>query len=98
MCRIAWGRVDDIMPVPAKMKNPALGVARVKYDPLKFDGKKFFLGKETVRQSFLADKNIKAGDNVSLHWEYICDKITPRQKNNLVFWTKYHLNLANKTI
>jgi len=98
MCRVAWGRVESIGPGRENKKKPSFGMALVKYNPLEFDGRKMRLGGEKTRESFLLDHTIKPGDEVSLHWDYICDRITARQKNNLVYWTNYHLALANKTI
>jgi len=98
MCRVAWGRVESVNPGRENKKNPSFGLALVKYNPLKFGGGKMRLGEEKIRRSFLLDNSIKPGDAVSLHWDYVCDKITLRQKNNLIYWTNYHLELANKTI
>ncbi|MFC1757001.1 DUF6390 family protein [Patescibacteria group bacterium] len=87
-CRIGWGRVANI-------DN---GFAMVEYNPFEFKENKLCLGQaKTKKMSFLGI-SLKVGDEVSMHWDYICDKITPRQKNNLVFWTDYHLNLTNRTI
>ncbi len=97
-CRIAWGRVETVNLFSSTGKKPFSGTALVKYNPLEFNGKQLFLGKEAVREVCLIDSSVKAGDEVSLHWEYACDKITVRQKHNLIYWTKYHLNLANKTV
>lgn len=97
-CRIAWGKVESVNLSVGDKKNPSFGFVLVKYRPLVFEEKKILLGKEVLRKAFITDTAIKPGDDVSLHWEYICDKITQRQKNNLIYWTNYHLALANETI
>lgn len=96
-CRISWGKIESIGLVDKKNKFCA-GSALVKYSPLVFKGGKLAMGEEKNRHFFTLDSSIKKGDEVSLHWDYICDKITPLQKKNLVYWTDYHLQLANKTI
>ncbi len=97
-CRIGWGKVESVDLSDRNKKNLSFGIALVSYSPLEFFEKKIRLGGETVRKFFLVDKSIKKGDEVSFHWDYICDKITPIQKKNLIYWTNYHLKLANQTI
>lgn len=97
-CRIAWGKVESINLTAGGWKQPSLGWAMVSYNPLEFKDKKIILGKKTLRKSFVVDSSIAAGDEVSLHWDYVCDKISPSQKKNLLYWTNSHLELANKTV
>ncbi|MFH0803831.1 MAG: DUF6390 family protein [Candidatus Tagabacteria bacterium] len=97
-CRIAWGKVEDVELGLSAKKRYAFGFALVKYEPLEFNKGKLQLGKSEIRKAFLLDTLIKKGDEVSLHWDYVCDKMTPRQKQNLIYWTNYHLKLANQTI
>lgn len=87
-CRIGWGTVRHIQS----------GKALVERASLEFKEKKLRFCKETVGSFLFLDTSIKISDNVSTHWDYVCDKITPQQKANLAFWTQYHLELANKTI
>jgi hypothetical protein len=35
------------------------------------------------------------GDMVSLHWHWICDKLTSRQLRQLQLYTVRHLRIAN---
>jgi len=86
-CRIGWGKVIGITDM-----------ASVEYAPIEFKEKKLEFGEKIIRKYYLPGPSIKIGDSVSLHWNHICDKITERQKKNLVYWTKYHLNLTNQTI
>ncbi|MFH1978846.1 MAG: DUF6390 family protein [Patescibacteria group bacterium] len=83
-CRISWGKV--------------VGDGLVEYSPLVFRGNKLEFGEKTTKKLISLDPSIKIGDDVSFHWDYVCDKITPIQKKNLRFWTKHHLDLTNKTI
>ena len=91
-CRIGWGRVIEINP------SANSGQALVECTPIEFKENNLCLGKKTTKKTYLLDPSIKIGDDVSLHWNYICDKITPRQKKNLTYWTKFHLNITNQTL
>jgi hypothetical protein len=42
---------------------------------------------------FLTD--LAEGDVVSLHWEWVCDRLTPAQLQQLRYYTKHHLDIAN---
>ncbi len=97
-CRIAWGRVE-VIDLSRKDKNfPSSGIAMVEYPGLEFYNGKLRVGENKFKKFFLLNPLIKNGDEVSLHWDYICDRITPYQKKNLIKWTNYHLRLANQTI
>ncbi|MDD5032957.1 MAG: DUF6390 family protein [Candidatus Pacebacteria bacterium] len=87
-CRIGWGTVKSING----------GFALVAYSPLEFREKKLCFGKSTAKNFLLLDPSVKIGDEVSFHWNHVCDKITPDQKRNLAYWTDFHLKLVNKTI
>src|SRR3989344_3817537 len=43
-------------------------------------------------------KDFQPGDLVTLHWDWVCEKITPKQANNLSKYTNLALRLANTTI
>ncbi len=92
LCRVGWGRIIK----KSKAKNQKSKVI-VKYQPLVGE-KKIKLGKpakkEIIWDKILVPK-LKIGDWVAFHWNYICDKITPPQKKNLIYWTNYHLRLTN---
>lgn len=88
-CRISWGKIIGITSQNAV----------VECQPLEFDSNnKLKLGKKKAEKFYIADITLKNGDDVSLHWDYVCDKLNPRQKRNLIYWTNYHLNLTNKII
>jgi len=86
-CRISWGRVT---PTP-------FGVG-VEYNPLVFRNNKLVFGEKTTKNLISLGPVMVVGDEVSFHWNHVCEKITSGQKRNLIFWTKYHLNLTNRTI
>lgn len=95
-CRINFGVVEKIV------KNEItdiFSVVRVLYFPLEFDDfMNLRTGKEKAENFYLLDnnyENIRAGDIVSLHYEYICGKLSIRQKNNLEYWNNYHLKIFN---
>lgn len=47
-------------------------------------------------QSFIDD--LKPGDLVSIHWGFVCEKLSLTKAKRLDSWNQYHLNLANLTI
>ena len=97
-CRIGWGKIKNIS-LKNNSKELSLGNAIVEYPQLEFNNLgKLQLGEKTVKNFYLIDPSLKEGDSVSLHWDFICDKLTSRQKQNLIYWTNYHLDLANKII
>lgn len=85
-CRINWGKVKEI----------SNGNAVIEYSPLEFNNLgDLGLGEKTVKKFYFLDNSIKKGDDVSLHWNFICNKLTPQQKSNLSYWTNYHIHLFN---
>lgn len=87
-CRIGWGKVLDTES----------GTAIIEYRPVVFEKNKLKLGEKKTKRYFSLGSSVKKGDQVSLHWEYVCDKLEERQKKNLAFWTKFHLDLTNQTL
>jgi hypothetical protein len=90
-CRIRWGRVlalhgDQVV---------------VESSPLTWDGRRLGFGPlqtETVIRSFdgvglLAE--IEVGDWVSLHWEWVCDRLDARQLGSLKHYTQRHVAIVN---
>ncbi|MDO8555250.1 MAG: DUF6390 family protein [bacterium] len=97
-CRITWGKIESFEPVLPSKTRFSFGTTLVRYEPLEFYDGKLRLGESVVQKALLLDCSIRNGDEVSLHWNYVCDKINARQKNNLIYWTNYHLRLTNQTI
>ena len=93
-CRIRWGRVLEregdwlvVNAVPLELLEGrlALGVPR----PERIRGWRDGLG--------FVD-GAAAGDVVSIHWDWACDRLDDRQLANLIAWTGHELALANLTI
>ncbi len=90
-CRIRWGRVISV----------AGDEATVSSNPLEWDGFALSLGParpETAHisldgNSYLA--GIEAGDVVSLHWDWVCDKLSPDELGQLQRFTSRHVDIAN---
>jgi len=88
-CRIRWGRVE------------AVGRERIQVlsRPLIWAGSRLALGDprlETVRPS--PGVEATAGDWVSLHWEWMCDRLTARQLADLRGFSAHHLRLVNEEL
>jgi hypothetical protein len=87
-CRIRWGSVLAISDSEVTVESR----------PLTWDGEFLSLGSvrhETVRQSIL-DTNCSIGDVVALHWDYVCDVLSPPQLSHLKGQTQLHLDLVNR--
>jgi hypothetical protein len=90
-CRIRWGRV--------------LGVdgdaVAVESRPLTWDGRQLRLGIPQVETAIRAVDGIglagpvSTGDWVSLHWEWVCDRLTEGQVARLRRYTERHLAIVN---
>jgi hypothetical protein len=93
-CRISWGRVQNI-------EN---GHLLVGVQPIVFDAGRLALGPSENRQvlrridgrGFVDDVCI--GDWVSIHWGWVCDRLSERQMHQLRYHTLRHLALANQTL
>lgn len=86
-CRIRWGqvvsRVDDRLLVHSQ--------------PLTWDGHRLQLGPLRV-ESVLPpadDVRVEVGDVVAMHWEYVCQRITPKQQRRLQRYHDLHLAIVN---
>lgn len=93
-CRVSWGRVLQVQGAELIVERPGL-VLR--------DGKLCLAepAPESVVRQFdghgFADA-AQDGAWVSLHWGWVCEVITPRERANLERYTRYHLAIANQTI
>ncbi|GAB3824180.1 DUF6390 family protein [Kribbella italica] len=86
-CRIRWGRVV------ADTGSEVVVESR----PLTWSGQVLALGplrRETVRRHDLLDP-LAPGEWVSLHWQWVCDRLTAEQLTALRGWSAYHLTIAN---
>ena len=92
-CRIRWGKVQAVTGDQVVVVS----------SPLTWDGEKLDFGPpttETVVRSvdgvgMVTD--LAPGDWVSLHWEWVCDKLTEQQVARLRDYTLRHLKIVNET-
>ena len=90
-CRIRWGQV--------------VGVQRdsviVRSRPLRYDRGRLFLGPEQLKTATSGRGGVgpaaglQIGEWVGLHWDWVCDRLTLRQLNNLRRFTARHLQIVN---
>jgi len=90
-CRVSWGRVirvgsDDL---------------KVQLRPLVIDDGRLALARPTLKQvKYNPDVkpfgSVEPGDTVSVHWNYACDILTPRQTRNIAKFTAADLDLVNR--
>ncbi|MEO6309985.1 MAG: DUF6390 family protein [Leifsonia sp.] len=93
-CRIRWGEILAITGDDAVVRSR----------PLAWDGVTLSLGDAVVETArcavagtgFLTD--LAVGDVVSLHWDCVCDRLTPAQLQHLRYYTRRHLTIANKGV
>jgi len=86
-CRIRWGTVE------ARAGADVI----VRSRPLTWDGDTLALGEarvETVTGP-LHSVGFHAGTVVSMHWDYVCEEIDPRQLGHLQRQTSRHLAIVN---
>ncbi|MFC9789519.1 DUF6390 family protein [Rhodococcus sp. NPDC127528] len=89
-CRIGWGTVTEIRGLDAMVRSRRL----------EFDGT-LHLGQEQDRPSryrapsgvFVPD--LRAGDQVAVHWDFVCDRLDSEQVERLEHWTRWQLDRTN---
>ncbi len=90
-CRIRWGRVQAVQGDQVVVDS----------SPLTWDGHVLGLGpveQETAVRSLAGVGMVDAlevGDWVSLHWEWVCDRLTEAQVRRLKAFTLRHLRIVN---
>lgn len=82
-CRISWGRV--------------LPGGQVKSQRLVYQDKKLKLMPAVKKVKNLLN-DYRVGDLVTIHWGWLCEKITSNQVKNLEKYTHLAIRLANSTI
>lgn len=91
-CRIRWGRVESV----------AADRVVVRSRPLTWDGTVLGLGEpvaETARVAIDGSRfvdEIAPGDWVSLHWDWICDRLSAEQLANLRRYSLRQLEITNQ--
>lgn len=93
-CRIRWGEVVAVEGDDALVRS----------QPLVWDGLALSLGgplletaKYAVDGSGFID-GLAAGDMVSLHWDWVCDKLSGSQLRKLQHYFARHLKIANSGV
>jgi hypothetical protein len=93
-CRIRWGRVLErdgdalvVSAVPLELRDGLLVLGRPR--PERVTG---------WRDGASLVAGVEPGDVVALHWDWACDRLSSRQLANLIAWTGFELELANRTL
>jgi hypothetical protein len=90
-CRIRWGQVTAIAG------DQVTVISR----PLSWNGRTLALGPpitETAESSVTSVAELAVGDWVSLHWNWVCDRLSQRQLRALYAYTTRHLDLVNHRV
>jgi Family of unknown function (DUF6390) len=90
-CRIRWGRVTAVRG----------DRVLVRCRPLTWHGRRLELGRPVVQPaeaSMVGAAELAVGDRVSLHWQWVCDRLSDRQVRALRGYTRRHLDLVNRRI
>ena len=93
-CRIRWGRVLDRSGdqlVVSATRLELIG-GRLRHGPAAVERV------QAWRDATGFIDAPEAGDVVSIHWSWACDRLDPRQLANLVSWTDRQLAITNRTI
>jgi hypothetical protein len=90
-CRIRWGRVRAVQGDQVVVES----------SPLTWDGDALRLGPPQVETAVRSVDGVgmvgavEPGDWVSLHWEWVCDRLSPGQVARLRGYTERHLAIVN---
>jgi hypothetical protein len=90
-CRIRWGRVTAVHGDRVEVRSR----------PLLWDGRHLALGEpvtEVAESSVASAAEMAVGDWVSLHWHWVCDRLSDRQVRALRSYTMRHLDLVNHRV
>ncbi len=90
-CRIRWGRIQAI----------AGDLVTVRSRPLRFNGSQLILGAEQTEcarrslDGMVVTADLQPGDTVALHWDWVCDRLSPVALGWLRYCTLRNLNAVN---
>jgi hypothetical protein len=93
-CRIRWGKVLSVGGDQVLVESSALT----------WDGRRLELGPPGVETAACSIDGVGlapglgAGDWVSLHWEWVCDRLSERQLAALRHYTRRHLAIVNEGV
>ncbi len=91
-CRVRWGTVESVEGERAVVRS----------QPLTWDGIVLDLGAErpeicrwaSGERSFVS--GLQAGDRVSLHWDWVCDRLDGHQMEELAGRSRHQLDVTNR--
>jgi hypothetical protein len=88
-CRIRWGTVTA-------RENEALIVST---RLLTWDGRALGMGDETTERVHapVDDQEVEVGDQVAMHWDFVCQRITRTQRRHLEMYQDLHMRMVNQT-
>jgi hypothetical protein len=89
-CRISWGEVVQVGSEDL----------RVRLKPLAIDDGRLALANPVLRRVKYNPEvkpfdEVRPGDAVSIHWNYACEVLTPRQRKNIEKYTDADIRLVN---
>jgi hypothetical protein len=96
--------LDQCRIRPGTVEHADGDLARVRVRPLRFDGWELSLGDPTTVTATLASAglglagDVQPGDRVSLHWDWVCERLTAGQAAMLDDRTRGALALANEVL
>lgn len=93
-CLVMWGKVCQNNNLARKQDKKIM----VKYNSIIMKNGKLLFGKFAKKELICPFVNPEIGDLVSFHWGNVCEILDNRKIKNLRDWTKFHLDIANKTI
>jgi hypothetical protein len=91
--RIRWGRVTGL----------AGDRVVVRSQPLVWDGRRLLLGEPALQEAVRSldglgtSGDLRPGDWVALHWDWVCDRLSRRQLVTLRRYTARHLDIVNQS-
>lgn len=92
-CRIRWATVDVVQGDTAVVTGPSLA----------WSGSRLHLGPATTevvrlqRGGLGLVEAVRPGQLVAVHWDWVCDRLTPARQRELERWTRCSLAMANTT-
>ena len=89
-CRVRWGRVVSAGTDTAVVCTSTLAFSESR---LVLAGEHEMRAKRLARQS--DDPALRAGDLVSLHWDWICETLSPARARRLQAYTRKNLDAVN---
>ena len=90
-CRIRWGTVVDVSGSAAVVRSRLLA----------WDGRRLSLGSPEPETVVTAERGyglagpVAPGDHVAMHWDWVCERLTPGRESWLRRLTRAQLDLVN---